>query len=173
MANNLRFEVFDISNSQHVNAALLAKQWQDEEKPRMLPLGPDEMAEHVYGLMTFNTEANYYVGYSAVTFEFEGGILEVGGLFVGPSFRGRGIAKEIMIEILNRSSQHFPQKQLLTFVNEDSEHLFRELGFVDGGIETVPPAALEVCRKCPEFNNLELGRLCCDKVLIYQPTTQQ
>jgi GNAT superfamily N-acetyltransferase len=169
MANNLRYEVFDITNPRHVDAALQAKQWQDEEKPRMLPLGPEEMANHIYGIMAFDAGTDDFVGYNAAMCEYEGGILEIGGLFVGPEFRGRGIAREIKLEILARMREYYPSKKLLTFVNENSEHVNRELGFVDGSIETVPTEALEVCSRCPAFKNLELGRLCCDKVLIYQP----
>lgn len=169
MSHNLRFEVFDADNTAHIAAAQRIRQWQKDEGPRMLPLGPEEMAAHVYGLMAFDADSGEILGYNAAMNEYPGGVLEIGGLFVSQEHRGRGIAKAIKIEILARMDRDFPDKTLLTFVNESSEHVNREMGFTDGDIKTVPGEALTECQKCPAYCALQVGQLCCDKILVRYP----
>lgn len=168
----LVFEQFDASNEEHLKAALLLETWRKDEDAQMLVLGPEVMSGHLMGVMCFldGPGDRELVGYNAALIKYPNGLIEIGGMFVNPDFRGKGVATAIKAEILKLMGAQFPENSLITFCNPSSERLNRSFGFRDASLDEVPVEAYELCTNCNRQAQAQaIGQVCCDsdRILIY------
>jgi GNAT superfamily N-acetyltransferase len=146
-----------------------------EERPQMLPLSLQEIAGHPMGLVAFYSEERQVAGYNAVLTEYPDQIIEIGGLYIPPQFRGRGFSYAIKSEMFRRVQERYPDHGLITFCNPESLKLNLDFGFRRAERAEIPEEAFVFCRtKCPIGKlGLELlqqqGKICCDQIMVHDP----
>ncbi len=160
------FEHYDPFNERHVGYARQIEDVRSREEPvvTMLPLGPEIMANHTIGVVV--TQDDEPVAYNAVIFEYGNGVAEVGGLYVHPEHRNRGLTKPIKAELFETVRRLKRIHTVITFANESSLQLNLNLGFSVAEPDEVPEQSLANCVGCPRVCEVrQLGNICCDTIL--------
>lgn len=114
------------------------------------------------------------VGYNGITVDYEDGFIEVGGLYVAPSHRGKGLTtlmKAHLYDQIRLRSETHGIKKVIVFANGNSSHINRNHGFAEIDHCEVPEKAFNLCSNCNNFEsvNQELqagdSPRCCDTIL--------
>lgn len=124
----IHFEEFDADNSWHQHHAAMIGYWSTLSKS-ILPMHPQDMAEHPYGVLIQSEGMNGLMGYIAIKNLSEEGVGQVGSLIVNPYHRGKNIASLGIGYILKNASQKLPELTAgFAYANELSTPLFIKHG---------------------------------------------
>lgn len=172
MSEALNFVEYDPTNPQHVRCADKLGEWSVAEQ--MLPLSPERLSGHVFGLLAFAPKSNQLVGYRAVTEHYQaefGDWYELGALVVDPTKRGYGYGKQIADAIFALAKERLPEANLLVFCNQYSLGLSLAHGFqIAGDTSKIPADAFTLCVACPikQSGQLPKEQVCCDAIVILE-----
>lgn len=125
-----KFEQFNASNSWHQHYAAMISYWSTLSES-ILPLHPDDMAEHPYGVLIQDLGVNGLLGYLAIKDLSEEGVGQVGSLIVNPYHRGENIALLGIEYILKNATQKLPELTAgFAYANQYSKSSF----LANGGV---------------------------------------
>lgn len=184
METILQVDRFDPGIEKHHLLADQAVQWQRHDGGSMFPLTAENMAKHLVGILAYVEDPEpTFLGYNAVTYEYEDGSIEIGALFVpeplrshtekGPAVKpadGRSLVTHIKERLFEEIRIEFPERKILTLVNPLSRPINEKLGFTEVSPTEVDSEVLELCvtENCPdrEEKAIRAGRLCCHDVMV-------
>jgi N-acetylglutamate synthase-like GNAT family acetyltransferase len=158
-------ETYDAANQRHVAMADALDAMRAEEGPVMIPIHAEMVAKHVTGVIASLGETA--VGYNGVIFSYEGGVVEMGGLYINPDFRGQGLTRHLKAKLFPAIKEIEDAKSVIAFANDNSLALNLGYGFKRAEREEIPAQGLVNCALCPKSETAHAaGQLCCDTVLI-------
>jgi len=178
MPTQIRYEVYDPTDSRHVECGDLLAVFQQAQaeldresgnEETMLPLDPSVLAQHPLGIFAFETDGvgtpDTLRAYNAVRAEYtEDRTIEIGGLIVSTAeeHRSKGWAYAVKPELYRHIRERWFGWKVLVFANQVSKKMNRGMGFTD--VTEIPAGAYEYCvSSCRKFSELGQGVLCCDQ----------
>lgn len=166
----LIIERYDHSDDFHVElaASLDTMRETEDPAPTMFPIGPEVLKSHKLGVIARVDETA--VGYNGVIFQYQNGVVEMGGLYVNPDFRHRGLTTPIKAALFNAIREMTDAERVVTFANSNSLNLNLRHGFRIATLDEIPPEGLQQCTlSCIKYEHAKkLGNLCCDTILTLE-----
>lgn len=153
--NDSKETIYELS--QHNSMIPINEESIDSHNLRTLALGVDQQL----GVTRF-------AGYAAITLVYSSEVIELGGLVIDPSFRGRGIAGKLTRNIIARAGEMWPNAEIIAFANEKSGRVFNRLGAhrIEDPENELMPEVWKTCSLCTGFKEYvtEMGERCCRRV---------
>lgn len=132
----------------------------------MLPKTAGEITELFLNGRSAIVVNNYgqIVSHAAISFIYEDGSMEFGGLVTGESFQGKGAGTLVTKFLLNEMSRWYPGSTIFALANDISEKIFKNLGASVMPTDKVCDAVWNECKTCPKYKIPEKGEIfnCCD-----------
>lgn len=161
----IAFEIYDPAEERHVGLADSLERMRADEQPVMLPISSEILSRHTVGVIA--SLGGVAVGYNGIIFEYEDGIIEMGGLFINPDFRGRGLVRPMKAKLFEAVRGLDRVKSVITFANANSLHLNLDYGFRRAERHEIPNGSIANCSGCPKQADAQAcGMLCCDTILV-------
>ena len=139
---NAKLEKFDKENYLHVTDAKEIAKWTKSETGLMLPIPPQDICEHPYGVLAtgFIGPTIKVAGYIAIKeVSSDGKIGQIGTFVVNPECRGQGLGKRMLHFILNYHQKTLPDiEQLYSYVNHESLPIYLTAGGIISALREPP-----------------------------------
>lgn len=132
----------------------------------MLPIPEEKLTELFlsgHSVIVVN-QLEEIVSHAAITFIYEDGSLEFGGLVTGDNFQGKGAGTLATKFLLEEISQLYPGSTIFALANNISEKIFKNLGASILPTNKVCEAVWDECKNCPKYKMPKQGEIfnCCD-----------
>lgn len=125
---NAKLEKFDIEKHLHVADAINVARWTEVETESMLPVTPQNICEHPYGVLAtgFIGPTIKTAGYIAVKeLSPDCKVGQIGAFVVNPECRGQGLGARLLDFVLKWHKETLPEmEQLFAYSNHESLPLF-------------------------------------------------
>lgn len=140
---NAKLEKFDKENYLHVADALNIARWTEIETGSMLPVTPQEICDHEYGVVatgSINGLSIKTAGYIAIKeVSPDGKTGQVGSFVVNPEGRGQGLGARLLDYVLKWHKQTLPNlEEVYSYVNHKSLPIFLDAGGVVKNLREPP-----------------------------------
>ncbi|MBI5357538.1 GNAT family N-acetyltransferase [Candidatus Saccharibacteria bacterium] len=139
---NAKLEKFDKENYLHVASALNVARWSEEETGSMLPITPQDICEHEYGVLATGSigltiKTAGYIAMKEVS--PDGKVGQIGAFVVNPEGRGQGLGARLLDYVLKWHKQMLPNlEEVYSYVNHKSLPLFLAKGGVVTNLREPP-----------------------------------
>ena len=131
---NAKLEKFDVEKHLHIADAINIARWSEDEAESMLPIAPEDILEHPYGVLAtgFIGPTIKTAGYIAVKeLNPDGKVGQIGAFVVNPKCRGQGLGLRLLDYALKWHRETLPDmEQLYAYSNQESLPLFMAKGGV-------------------------------------------
>lgn len=130
---NAKLEKFDKENYLHVASALNVARWTEAETGSMLPVTPQDICGHEYGVLAtgfVNGLTIKTAGYVAIKeVSTDGKIGQIGSFVVNPDGRGQGLGARLLDFVLKWHKDTLPElEEIYSYVNYKSLPIFLDAG---------------------------------------------
>lgn len=131
----------------------------------MLPKSYDsvlDLFKKEHSFVTFNDREP--IGHAALTFEWDDGWFELGGVYTDPEYFHQGIALGTVLGLLDHTRKKYPDGKFFALANEKSSGLFAKMGGRVMSNDELPGTVWSACETCPiKPENLKGDiTMCCD-----------